>query len=240
MRQVRASCQTRQDGRSRLFPSVRSPATQLGSHSFPVSSRAGNSFDDAIPGQFRACESLTVTNRRIVLVNAALLVMSSALASGGDVIPAGWGERAPAAVQTGGCCAASPAPSCCDPCATAGRTRLLDRLRARFGSKSTSCCEPAPACPAATCCEKPSLLERIRSRLGSRKDSCCDPTPGCCAASPCGTAPISPAAPATPVTPPKEMPKPKGNAPTAGAYSPLPLAPLPAARVAPTNGLRPN
>src|SRR5207244_3615742 len=111
--------------------------------------------------------------KRITLVNAALLVMSSALAVGGDVVPAGWGEPSPSAViQAGGCCGkAAPAPSCCDPCGS-GRAKLLDRLKAKFGAKS-SCCAPAcpapppcpAACPAPACCEKkPNLLDKIKSR----------------------------------------------------------------------------
>jgi hypothetical protein len=140
-------------------------------------------------------------------VHAAILVMSSALAAGGEVVPAGWGERAPApvAIPGGGCCAApaAPAAACCDPCAPAGRVRLLDRLRARF-ARSSSCCDPCAGSSA-----RPNLLEKIRARLGARKDSCCDAPASCCGASPCAPAPAAPVMPGGPVAPPKEMPSPK-------------------------------
>jgi hypothetical protein len=160
--------------------------------------------------------------KRTVLVNAALLVMSSALAAGGDVVPAGWGERAPVVVQAGGCCAPAPAPTCCDPCASGGRVKLLDRLRAKFGGKSSMCCDPC-----ANGSARPNLLDKIRARMSKHSCGCGEPQT-CCGASPCAT---GPAVPVTPVTPPKEMPKPKdpkdpkGSGASGVAPSPLPAAP---------------
>jgi hypothetical protein len=138
-------------------------------------------------------------------VNAALLVVSSALSAGGDVIPAGWGERAaPLVAQAGGC----------DPCASAGRGKLHDRLRSKFGSHGPACCDPCANNPG-----PPNLLDTIRARMAK---GCCPP------ASDCGPVPAGPAA--APVTPPKELPgNPKGSAtssgPPSGAASPAPLAP---------------
>ena len=59
-------------------------------------------------------------SRRRILMTVAFLLMASSMASGGEVIPVGWGERPPCVVHAGGCC---------DPCAPIGRVRLLDRLR---------------------------------------------------------------------------------------------------------------
>jgi hypothetical protein len=148
------------------------------------------------------------------VMNAALLLMSSAMTPGGDVTQVGWGERPPMVAQAGGCC---------DPCATASapKASLCDRLKARFGAKSTDAgcgCAPAPA-PAPSCSTcgssaQPNLLDSIRARLAARKsgpcNSCCasEPAPsgvaGCAAQLPTGATPVAPV-PGT--TPPKEMPK---------------------------------
>ena len=65
-------------------------------------------------------------------MNAAILLMVSSVASGGEVIPVGWGERPPSLVHAGGYC---------DPCAPAGRVRLLDKFRHR-GSPRTPLADP--------------------------------------------------------------------------------------------------
>ncbi|HSQ55697.1 MAG TPA: hypothetical protein VLM40_08120 [Gemmata sp.] len=181
-------------------------------------------------------------------MNAALLLMTSAMGAGGDVIPAGWGEPSPAAVRAGGCCGA-PAASCCDSCGC-GRTKLLDRLRAKHARKSSSCCDscapapchapvpaPAPAacapapCGSNACCSdyyRPNLLDKLRCHRAAKKSSCCEP------ACPCGPA----AAPGTPAAPPKEMPAPtpmgKGMSSIdvlPRAVIPAPLAPVPSVPV---------
>ena len=141
-------------------------------------------------------------------MNAALLVVSSALSAGGDVVPAGWGERAaPLVAQAGGC----------DPCAPARRGKLHDRLRSKFGAPAPACCDPCANNPG-----PPNLLDTIKARLAKGG---CAPAPGCAAD------PAAPAVPVAPATPPKEMPaNPKGSAgtndPPAGAVSPAPLTPL--------------
>jgi hypothetical protein len=142
-------------------------------------------------------------------VNTALLVLSSALASGGDVVPAGWGERAPVVVQAGGC----------DPCAPAGREKLLDRMKSKFGAHAPACCDPC-----ANSYAPPNLLDTIKGRMAKGGFAA--------SASGCGAGPSAPAAVAvTPGAAPKEMPRDlKGsgnsNAPPAGVASPVPLAPL--------------
>lgn len=170
-------------------------------------------------------------------MNAAILVMSSALASGGDVVPAGWGERALPAAHAGGCCAPAPTvPAPCDPCCDSGRTKLLDRLKSKLvGKKGSDCCAaPAPAY------YQPNLLDKMKQRWGS-KNACECPAP--CPPPACGPA-CAPAAVPVPHDPPKDVPKdmkdakPKpdpepakkgGNAGAAVAPSPVPLPPLPAA-----------
>jgi hypothetical protein len=144
-------------------------------------------------------------------MNAALLLMSTAMTPGGDVTQVGWGEKPPMVTQAGGCC---------DPCATASSSRgsLLDRVKGRFGGKATdSGCGCAPA-PAPTCAPtssaQPNLLDAIKARCAARKSGssapCCasGPAPaevaGCAAQLPAGTTPVAPT-PGT--TPPKEMPK---------------------------------
>lgn len=176
-------------------------------------------------------------------MNAALLLLTTALGAGGDVVPAGWGER-PLVVPASGCSncaapvaapAAAPATlgptTCCDPCVTAERPRLLDRLRARlsglgsrFSARPAICnpCPPPPCCnpcPPAPCCDPcaapaPSLLDRIKARFA--RPSCCLPVVPDCTT--CGSSPVAPAQPAPSAPPkdaPKEMPKeaPKDPAP---------------------------
>ncbi len=164
-------------------------------------------------------------------MNAAFLLMSSALAPGGDVTPAGWGERPPAVVQAGGCCgsvgptvASSPASQCCDSCGSAGKPKLLDRLKAKFATKSSgcgcaaapapTCCAPAPAplpAPVSTsCCDscgsqsrwsQPNLFDKIKARMASKKSCGCGTPSTCntCGSTP-GYAPLTPGC-ATPLAP---------------------------------------
>jgi hypothetical protein len=140
------------------------------------------------------------THKEDLLMNAALLVISSALATGGDITPAGaWGEG-PIIVQAGGGCSGcgpTTASSCgCKP-------SLLDKIKAHLTPKPSCGCAPAPTCK--TCepaCPRPNLLDKIKASC-CKKPSCgCGPV-----ASPCAT--IAPVAPVTPPTtiPPKDMPK---------------------------------
>jgi hypothetical protein len=132
-------------------------------------------------------------------VNAALLVISSALATGGDVTPVrGWGES-PTIVQAGGCCAPAAAPSC--GCAKA---TLLDKIKSHMAPKSHCGCEQAPTCDSCgSSSYRPNLLDKLKA--GCCKKSSCECGP---VASPCAT-PITPIAPVPPPTtlPPKDMPK---------------------------------
>jgi hypothetical protein len=153
-------------------------------------------------------------------MNALLLVMSSTLASGGDVVPAGWGEKAyPQATH------ATASDSCCP---SAPRASLLDRLKNRFGLKSSCDCQPAPTPSCNTCGSssrfyQPNLLDKIKSRWGSKNSCCCDP---CAGATPTTTPPAG-------ETKPKVDPKPKeGGKSAAGTIQPqgistLPLVPSP-------------
>jgi hypothetical protein len=167
-------------------------------------------------------------------VNAAFLVMSSALASGGDVVPAGWGERPLPVVQAGGCCTPGPTVPPPSGCCDAGRTKLLDRLKSKFGAKQGSdCCDPCPPPKY----YQPNLLDKMKDRWGAKKSCGCTdacPAPACGPA--CGPTPVP-----VPNDPPNDVPKdmkPKpepepvkkgGNGGPAVAPSPVPLPPLPAA-----------
>lgn len=159
-----------------------------------------------------------------------ILLLSSAMGAGGDVIPAGgWGlgprdhagcHGAPTPPPP--CCSSTPAPS------------LLDRMRAKAAANKHDCCVPAPAAeakpapppaPAASCCDpcaqRVSLLDRIRARLAARKHKSCDPcTSGC--------APTNEQKPPAGSPPPKEMPKPKEkSAAPATADAPAIAIPVP-------------
>ena len=162
-------------------------------------------------------------------MNATLLLLSAALGAGGDVVPAGWGEKAP--IHSGGgyanCNAPAAAPvvsaPCCDPCASAERPRLLDRLKARFaGGPSFGCFAPAPPCDPCSA-PAPSLLDKLRSRLARNS---CTVTVGS-AACPCGTshspaiAPVTPA-PTPPANLPKDMPKDASKNPPANLPKEMP------------------
>lgn len=147
-------------------------------------------------------------------MNAALLVMSSALAAGADVgqvKQAGWGENALPGTVWGSCG--------CDTCGKPAKAGLLDTLKNKFGGKSSSCgCAPAPA-PACGSCgscgstghyTQPNLMDKLKSRWAAKKAPSCGCSSGCstCApASPCATGPVP--AVVTPGNPPIEMPKPK-------------------------------
>jgi hypothetical protein len=157
-------------------------------------------------------------------VNASLLVISSALATGGDITPAGaWGDGP--IVQASGCTSCGPtiAHSC-----GCSKPSLLDKIKAHLAPKPSCGCAPAPTCK--TCepaCPRPNLLDKIKS-WSCKKPSCgCGPV-----ASPCAT--TTPVAPVTTpsTTPPKDMPKlkevPKSDAPkTSGntGIAPIPSVP---------------
>lgn len=134
-------------------------------------------------------------------MNAVLLVMSTSLGAGGDVVPAGWGERPlPMVVQAGG---VGSGGNCCDPCGPAcSKGGLIDRLKSKFGMKSSCGCAPTPACdPCATGSRyyQPNLLDKLRARMGDKKAK------GCPCPDPCATAAVP--AVVAPVNPPIEMPK---------------------------------
>jgi hypothetical protein len=176
--------------------------------------------------------------RRIFHVNAAILVISSALATGGDVTTAeAWGDG-PTVVQAQGCSGCGPKVA--SPCGCS-KPSLLDKIKAHLTPKPSCGCKPAPA-PTCKTCEtasyRPNLLDKIKS-WSCKKPSCgCGPV-----ASPCAT-PGAPVVPLTtpPTTPPKDMPKPKdvpkSDAPKTSGNTgsvPLPLIPL-APPIAPTPG----
>ncbi|WP_439631869.1 hypothetical protein [Gemmata sp.] len=128
-------------------------------------------------------------------MNAALLVLTSALGAGGDVVPAGWGEAPPAIIQAGGCACAAPAPSC-DPCAS--KPKLLDRIKARCAPKCKAesapacdaCAAPAPACDACSK-EKIGFFDKLKAHCAKKKesapacDACAAPAPACDTCDPC-------------------------------------------------------
>lgn len=125
-------------------------------------------------------------------MNAALLVLTSALGAGGDVVPAGWGETPPAIIQAGGCGCATPAPSC-DPCA---KPKLLDKIKARLAPKCKSecdaCAAPAPTCD--PCAEKKiGFFDKLKAHFAKKKE--CAPACDACAA-PAPAAPACAPAPA--------------------------------------------
>lgn len=172
---------------------------------------------------------------------STILLLSSAMGAGGDVVPAGGWGLGP---RDGAGCHGAPAPpppSCCDTPAPS----LLDRLRAKWAARQQDCCpsapapqaKPAPAAPApapapapaaAPCCDpcaqRVSLLDRIRARLAARKHKdCCQP----CSS---GCAPAGEQKPPSGSTPPKEMPKPKekvATPPASNSHPPAIAIPVP-------------
>jgi hypothetical protein len=168
---------------------------------------------------------------------STILLLSSAMGAGGDVVPAGGWGLGP---RDGAGCHGAPAPpppSCCDTPAPS----LLDRLRAKWAARQQDCCpsapapqaKPAPAAPApapaaAPCCDpcaqRVSLLDRIRARLAARKHKdCCQPCPS-------GCAPAGDHKPPSGSTPPKEMPKPKEKVvapPASNSHPPAIAIPVP-------------
>jgi hypothetical protein len=126
-------------------------------------------------------------------VNAALMLMSSALGAGGDVTPAGWGETAaPAVVRTAGCG--------CDPYGPFFlEGGIYSRLKAKFGGKHTDgCCPPGPGChPCATTTRyyQPNLLDKLRAK----KAAACPCPPPC--------APVGPPVATSPPTQPTDPAK---------------------------------
>lgn len=135
-------------------------------------------------------------------MNATLLMLTTTLAAGGDVIPAGWGQGPVAEVKP----AATPCSNCdpLGPCFSRGG--LIDRLKSKFGVKSSDCgCAPAPCDPCASASRyyQPNLVDKLKERWGSKKTpNCTTPCP-----SPCGPT----VAPGTvvPSNPPAELPKSK-------------------------------
>jgi hypothetical protein len=188
--------------------------------------------------------------RRTVLVNAALLLMSSTFLVGADPAPA---PAAAPAVATAGCGTGCGEASCGDACCE--RAGLLDRIRARIGSrrcKSDDCCAPAPTCcapapapkpccaPAPSCdtCDpcasRPNLLDRLRAHFGKRRSDCCDS----CSTCDTGCAPAAPhAAPSTPA--PSDVPKPMPKTSGTSTEAITPVVPAPGAVVAPPLPLAP-
>jgi len=159
---------------------------------------------------------------------STILLLSSALGAGGDVVPAGGWGLGPR--DAAGCQGAPtpPPPACCDTPAPS----LLDRMRAKWAAQQ-QCCPPASQAPSAPsqvapapaatpccdpCAQRPGLLDRIRARLAARKHKdCCQPCPS-------GCAPASEQKPPAGSTPPKEMPKPKEKVETPPAIA-IPVPP---------------
>jgi hypothetical protein len=158
-------------------------------------------------------------------MNAMLLVMTSAVVPGSDVIPAGWGEKAlPQVVHSTGC----------DACnTTSPRATILDRLKSRFGMKSNCGCTSAPSSCCTSCGSvsqyyQPNLLDKLKSRWGSRKAVCCDP---------CAVGTSNGAHPSADIKP-KEEPKPKeGGKSLAPTQQPQSITSLP---ILPQNGSLPS
>lgn len=175
---------------------------------------------------------------------STILLLSSALGAGGDVVPAGGWGLGPR--DTAGChgTPATP-PPCCDMPAPS----LLDRWRAKAAAKKQECCPAAPApaaeakpaapapaqpptsvCCPESCAPRVGLLDRLRARLAARKHKdCCDPCGGGCAPTP--TPEQKPPAGSPP---PKEMPKPKEKT-EAPTVSPNPAVAVPVPPSAPSS-----
>jgi hypothetical protein len=107
-------------------------------------------------------------------VNAAILVLTSALLTGADPEkvpgPSGSGSNAPVASSCGGCGGCGYSGGCGGCCDSGCDEGFLGRIRARFRHNDCGCCD-----------ESPSLLERIRARF--HRDDCCQPSccqPTCC------------------------------------------------------------
>jgi len=172
-------------------------------------------------------------------MNAALLVLSSALAAGGDVTPAGWGEKPPVIVQAGGCsnCGPAAAPAYAGPCcestmaAQAGRVRLIDRLKGCFGNKSSttsmsSHCDPCATAPVAA--PRLGLFDKLKARLGGKSSSSSHAYSSASPCTMCGCGPVvgGPAHSYPGVTGP-------GIVGTPGCASPLPLGAVPVTPITP-------
>jgi hypothetical protein len=129
--------------------------------------------------------------RRITLVNAAFLLVTTAWFAGADpapathAAPAGSVASAPVAGGCYGGATCNDGCGCCDCCC---KPSLLQRLRARKCCNSCDCCNTCatPCCntnccdnvsghcgSCCDCCCKPSLLQRLRARKCCC-DSCCD------------------------------------------------------------------
>jgi hypothetical protein len=171
--------------------------------------------------------------RRNSLVNAAILVISSALVTGGDVIPAGaWGDP-PLPAMTQGCsnCGTTPSPCGCQ------KATLLDKLKAFCAPKPSCGCAPAPTCGSCgSTCSRPNLLDKIKEHGLCKKPACgCAPTP--CATP--GAPVVAPTAPTQ--SPPKDMPnlkdvpKTSDTPKTSTSSGSLSIPPIP-----PTPPLAPN
>ena len=154
----------------------------------------------------------TELSRRLVIVNATLLMLTSAWIAGADPAPAKDAPAPiPAVVSTGSSCGGG----CCSACGdSGGKSGLWTRFKGSFGKKSCceSACAPAPVqswhVPAATCggCSSGcgSCHDGLWSQLKGRfnKHNSCD------TCSTCGSAgAVTPEAVPAPTTPKKEMPK---------------------------------
>ncbi len=160
---------------------------------------------------------------RYSIVNSVLFVMTTVLGVGGDVVPAGWGERAqPAIVQAGGCqsCGSSAAhgkhsaSNAC--CGASERVGFLDRIKARLGSNSGGCgCASKVTAPCGCGVERysaPNLWDKLRARCGKKSSDCCNPcsnpTINTIAPSPTSGTGSAPAKAVTPEEMPKTIPDP--------------------------------
>jgi|GEM_PF-3557960 hypothetical protein len=160
--------------------------------------------------------------RRITLVNAAFLLVTTAWFAGADPAPATSAAH-PGAVASapvaGGCCGGAACTDNCGCCDCCCKPSLWQRLRARRCCNCCECCDTCAttncctsscgshvSCDCGSCCEpcccKPSFLQRLRARRCCC-DSCCD---SCCGNG-CGSGAAAPPAAMPSAEPIKVLPK---------------------------------
>ncbi|MBY0523896.1 MAG: hypothetical protein K2R98_10890 [Gemmataceae bacterium] len=174
-------------------------------------------------------------------MHAAFLLMTSALLTGADPVPAAPLAPVPVVAPGGACCGGN-CGSGCDTCNTCcEKESFLKKCFKKFHKNDCCeplCCEPAPCCQPApccdtgckkhkhhkkeccqptcdtcdSCCEKESFLKKCFKKF--HKKDCCDT---CCdTCNSCGTTimPAAPAIKAEPIAPPKDGGKkmPEGGA----------------------------
>lgn len=185
-------------------------------------------------------------------MNAAFLLLSSALTTGADPVPA----AAPAPLMSapllgcGGCGSGSCATGICggasDPCPY-GKPGLFTRLKNRLSGKCNECLPTKPVSVGWTtsACDschdsKPGLFSRLRAKFsgGHGNRGACDTLcgsvglSGCCGSSSpllggCALPPVpGTPVPTTPAAPPAQMPTPQKEGTTPKTISTIPASPL--------------